>query len=209
MKLEGCFGDIDYTKRFLQDFTDDIIHDPLTPDVIKNHFHKRLLIYNEKESSLYNDGLWIAWLELLIILRIIGQNPHSEQDLDEVFSRYRIIYSSSKDDWSCLIQDILRSDYKGLKENACIIVSNEKKPVKWMIGKGILQDISRRISKREMNIDEGDYRPVENIKHIHLSAFQQNCIVDKEEEYTRFDNTNENELFKKLKHEYENIIANN
>ena len=209
MKLEGCFGNIGFTKRFLQDFTDDIIHDPLTPDVIKNHFHKRLLIYNEKESCLYNDGLWIAWLELLIVLRIIGKTPQSEQELDEIFNQYRIIYSSSKDDWSCFIQEILRSDYKGLKENACVIVSNERKPVKWTIGKGIIQDIARQISKREMNIDDGVSPSLGNIKYIHLNAFQQNCIVDKEEEYTHFDNTNEDELFNKLKQEYENIINNN
>jgi len=209
MKLEGCFGDVGYTKLFLQDITDDIIHDPLTPDVIKNHFHKRLLLYNEKESCLYNEGLWVAWLELLIILKIIGQDPHSEQDLDAVFNQYRIFYSSSKEDWSCLIQDILRSDYRGLKENACIIVSNETKPYKRMIGKGIIQDIARRIPKREMNIDDGGSPALDRFKYIHLNAFQQNCIVDKEEEYTHFDNTNENELFNKLKQEYENIINNN
>ena len=208
MKLEGCFGSINFTKIYLQGFTDDIINDPLTPDVIRNHFHKRLLIYNEKESSLYNEGLWIAWLELLIILKVIGKNPMSEQDLDEVFNQYRIIYSSSKEDWSSFILDVLRSDYKGLKDNACIIVSNEKKPVKCMIGKGLLHDISRQITTREMNIDEGEYLPVENLKHIHLYAFQQNCIVDKEEEYTRFDRTNEKELYKKLKQEYENFINN-
>jgi hypothetical protein len=208
MKLEGCFYDVGYTKQCLQDLTDEITQNPLTPKIIKNHLKARLLIHNENESSLFDKGLWAAWLELLIILRIIGVNPQSEQELDDIFNRYRIIYSSSKQDWCFLIQEILRSDYKGLQENACIIVCNEKKPGKWMIGKGILQDISRKISKKEMTIDEGAYRPLDTYKHLHLSAFQQNCIVEKDDEFTRFNQTNEDELFEKLKHEYENLINN-
>ena len=209
MRLEGCFYDMRYTQRFLQDLTDEITRNPLTPQVIKNRLKERLLIHNENEASLYNKGLWVAWLELLIVLRVIGVNPQSEQELEEIFNRYRIFYSSSKQDWSFFIQEILRSDYKGLKENACILVYNERKPSKWMIGKGILQDISRKISKKEMTIDEGAYRPLDTYKHIHLSAFQQNCIVEKEEEFINFDNSNEEELFEKLKQEYGNLINNN
>ncbi len=210
MKLEGCFFDIHYTQQCLQDLTDEITQNPLTPQVIKNRLKERLLIHKENEASLYNKGLWAAWLELLIVLRVIGLKPKSEQELDEIFNQYRIIYSSSKQDWSFFIQDILRSDYKGLKEKACIIVCNERKPAKWTIGKGILQDIARKISKKEMTIDEGTaYRPLDAYKHIHLSAFQQNCIVAKEEEFKDFDNSNEDELFEKLKKEYENIINNN
>jgi len=208
MKLEGCFYDISYTKQCLQYIAEEITLNPLTPQVIKNRLKDRLLIHNEQESSLYHKGLWIAWLELLIILRVIGLRPQSEQELDDMFNQYRIIYSSSPQDWSFFIQDILRSDYKGLKENACVIVCNERKPSKWMIGKGILQDISKKISKKEMNIDEVAPRTLDSYKHIHLYAFQQNCIVAKEEEFMRFNNTNEDELYEKLKQEYEYIIYN-
>jgi hypothetical protein len=209
MKLEGCFCDIKYTKRFLQDITDDISNNPLTPQMIKNHLKERLLMKEENESSLNNKGLWIAWLEMLIILKVVGLNPTSEQELNNVFNQYRIIYSSSKDDWSNLIQDILRSDYKGLNENACIIVANETKPSKWVIGKGLIQNIAQQIPKNEMNIDVGVSPSLHNFKHVHLYAFQRDCIVDKEEEYIRFNNSNEEELLLKLKQEYENIFNNN
>lgn len=208
MKLEGCFCNLIYTKQLLQDFTDDIIKDPLTPTIIKNHFKKRLLVRNEKETSLNNKGLWIAWLELLIILKIIGKYPQTEQDLDDIFNQYRIIYSSSKEDWCTLIEDILCSDYKGLKENACIIIANEAKPSKSMIKKGIIQNIAWEISPNQMNIDDGENRSMEQFKHIHLYAFQEQCIIEKEEEYTVFNNRNRNELLQKLKQEYENVINN-
>jgi hypothetical protein len=209
MKLEGCFHNIEYTRQYLQSLTDEIIGNPLTPQVIKNRLKKRLLIHNEKESSLCNKGLWIAWLELLIILKVIGLNPQTEQELDDIFNQYRIVYSSSKEDWSKLMKDIICSDYKGLKENACFIVANEAEPKIPVLGKGIIPDISRNVTKKQMNIDEGINHPLESFKHIHIYAFQRNCIVEKGNEYINFDGSKERELGQKLKQEYESIINKN
>lgn len=208
MKLEGCFHNIEYTKQFLRDITDEIVENPITPHIIKSHLKERLLIHGEKCSSLYNKGLWAAWLEFLIVLKIIGLNPNTEKELDDIFNRYRIIYSSSKEDWSKLMIDIVRSDYKGLKENACLIFANEAEPKRPVLGKGIIPDVSKSVQKKQMNIDDGVNHPFESFKHIHIYAFQQNCVVEKADEYAHFNNLNENELFQKLKQEYETIINN-
>lgn len=208
MKLEGCFHDIEYTKQFLRSITDEIVKNPLTPQIIKSHLKERLLIYGEKCSSFYNKGLWAAWLEFLIVLKIVGLNPKTEEELDEIFNRYRVIYSSSKEDWSKLMIDIVRSDYKGLKENACLIFANEAEPKIPVLGKGIIPDVSKSVQKKQMNIDDGVNHPFASFKHIHIYAFQRNCIVEKADEYTHFNNINEDELFQKLKQEYESIINN-
>ncbi len=208
MKLEGGFHNIDYTKHFLRDITDEIVKSPLTPSRIRNRLKERLLIYGERNSSFYNKGLWSAWLEFLIVLKIMGLNPSTEEELDEIFNQYRIIYSSSNEDWSKLIKDIVRSDYKGLNENACLIFANEVEPKIPVIGKGIIPDVSKSVPKKQMNIDNGVNHPFESFKHIHVYAFQQSCIVGKANEYTHFNNMNENELFQKLKQEYEYIINN-
>ena len=208
MKLEGCFHSIEYTKQFLRDITDEIVKNPLTPDIIRNHLKERLLIYGEKCSSFYNKGLWAAWLEFLIVLKIIGLNPKTKEELDDIFNQYRVIYSSSKEDWSKLMKDIVRSDYKGLRENACLIFANEAEPKIPVLGKGIIPDVSKSVQKRQMNIDDGINHPFESFKHIHVYAFQQSCIVEKANEYAHFNNINEKELFQKLKQEYENIINN-
>lgn len=208
MKLEGCFYDIEYTKQFLRNITDDIVENPLTPHIIKSRLKERLLIYGENCSSFYNKGLWTAWLEFLIVLKIVGLNPKTEEELDEIFNRYRVIYSSSKEDWSKLMIDIVRSDYKGLKENACLIFANEADPKIPVLGKGIILDVSKSVQKKQMNIDDGVNHPFESFKHVHIYAFQQNCIVEKADEYSHFNNINENELFQKLKQEYERIINN-
>lgn len=208
MKLEGCFQNIEYTKQYLRDVTDDIVENPLTPHIIKSRLKERLLIYGEKGSSFYNKGLWAAWLEFLIVLKIVGVNPKTEEELDEIFNQYRVIYSSSKEDWSKLMIDIVRSDYKGLKENACLIFANEAEPKIPVLGKGIIPDVSKSVQKKQMNIDDGVNHPFESFRHIHIYAFQQNCIVEKADEYVHFNNINENELLQKLKQEYESVINN-
>lgn len=208
MKLEGCFQNIEYTKQFLRDITDEIAKNPLTPHIIKKRLRERLLVYGEKHSSYYNQGLWAAWLEFLIVLKIVGLNPNTEEELDNIFNRYRVIYSSSKEDWSKLMTDIIRSDYKGLKKGGCLIFANETEPKISVLGKGIIPDVSKSIQKKQMNIDDGINHPFESFKHMHIYAFQQKCIVDKAEDYTQFNNINENELLQKLKQEYENIINN-
>lgn len=208
MKLEGCFHDIEYTKQFLRDITDEIIKSPLTPNIIKNHLKERLLANGEKESSFYNKGLWIAWLEFLIVLKVVGFKPETERELDKIFNQYRVIYSSSKEDWSTIMMDIVCSDYKGLKENACLIVANDRKPEKSIIGKGMIPNLARNVQKKKMKIDEGINHPFESFKHIHVHAFQKICIIEKDSEYAHFDSTNEDELLQKLRQEYESILNN-
>jgi len=211
MKLDGCFlrENVEYTRQFLQDITDEIVKNPLTPSVIRTKLNTRMLIYNEEEVSLFRKGLWIAWLEFLIVLKIVGQNPQTEQELEDMFNKYRVMYSSSKEDWGNLFKDrIAYSDYNGLKENACIIFANETPPRKTVIKKGMVPNIARYISRKQMKIDEGINNPFESFTHIHIQAFQ-DCIIEKEQDYNRFDNANENELLQHLKQEYDSIINNN
>ena len=184
------------------------MENPLTPNIIRNHFKERLLIYGEDFSSFYHKGLWVAWLEFLIVMKIIGRDPKTEVDLDELFNRYRVIYTSSKDDWSTMIMDIARTDHKGLKENACLVVASDVKPQIPVINRGIIPDLALSVQKNEMQIDIGIKNPFTSYKYVHVHAFQRNCIVEKSHEYSRFNNTNEEELYEKLKQEYENILNN-
>ena len=209
MKLDGCFmhENVFYARQFLLSITDEILKNPLTPDVIRSKLKKRMLSYNEEEDSLLRKGLWVAWLEFLIVLKVIGENPKSEQDLEEVFNKYRVIYSSSKEDWGNLFKEkIVYSDYKGLKDNACVIFANDTHPQKTIIKRGLISNIARLIPRKEMKIDAGVNNPFESFTYIHIHAFQKDCIIDKEWDYSRFDNTNEVELLQKLKQEYESII---
>jgi len=210
MELDGSLDNIEYTQCFLRNITNTIAENPLTPKIIRNHFKERLLVKGEDNSSFYQQGMWAAWLEFLIVMKIIGQDPKTEEDLDELFNRYRVIYSSSKEDWSKIMMDIVCSDFVGLKENACLIVAHEKKPAKTIIKKGtIIPNLARSVQRSQMNIDEGISHPFKEFTFIHIHAFQRDCILENEEEYSQFDSTyKDSEIYEKLKHDYENILNN-
>jgi len=210
MKLDGCFSDIEYTKCFLRNITNKIVENPLTPKIIRNHLKERLLVYGEDNSSFYQKGMWAAWLEFLIVMKIMGLDPKTEEDLDELFNRYRVIYSSSKEDWSQIMMDIVCSDFVGLKENACLVVAHEKKPDKTIIKRGtIIPNLARSVQRSQMNIDEGISHPFKDFTFIHIHAFQRDCILENEDEYSQFNSTyKDSEIYEKLKHDYENILNN-
>jgi hypothetical protein len=107
-----------------------------------------------------------------------------------------------------MIMDVARTDHKGLKENACIVIANDVKPQIPIINRGIIPDLALTVQKNEMQIDVGIKNPFASYKYVHVHAFQRNCIVEKSHEYSRFNNTNEDELLVKLKQEYENILNN-
>lgn len=207
MQLEGCWEDISYVKSRLHEIASDIAGHPLTPLAIKNKLKTRMLVAEEKENSLYGKGLWKAWLELLIVLNIIQKEPQTEGELEDIFKQYRLIYSSTRGQWTEYLKQIACSDYRGLKENACIIVANEGIPEKTLLKKGIIPNIGQ-LTPRQLNIDEGTSNPFKSFKFIHIHAFQRECIVNQEEKFTIFNCEADAELLQELKRSYEDILNN-
>lgn len=82
MKLDGCFveNNVAYTRNYLKNLTNSIIASDLTPLFIKNYFNEKLLIHNHNPDTILEKGLWIGWLEFLIIMNITkGFSPSSAQ----------------------------------------------------------------------------------------------------------------------------------
>ena len=212
MNLEECIfeDNVEYTKRYLKNITDEIIKNQLTPNIIRNKLNKRMLCHDEKEDCFSRKGLWIAWLEFFIVLKVLGKDPQTEQELEDVFNKYRIIYSSSEKGWgNFFVKAIYYSDYKGLKAKDYVIFANDDDmPATTILRKGVVTNISKDISTDYMKIDEGIKNPIDSFNFIHIKAFQKNCILEKEQEYSRFNFTNNDKLLKKLKKEYEKIIKN-
>lgn len=208
MQLEGYYLDISYVKNRLQEIASDIAGHFLTPLAIKNKLRMRMLVAEEKENSLYGKGLWKAWLELLIVLNIIQKEPKTEEELEDIFKQYRLLYSSTCGQWTEYLKQIACSDYRGVKENACIIVANEGIPVRTILKKGIIPNIGQPLTPRQLNIDEGISNPFKSFKFIHIHAFQRDCIVNQEEKFTIFNYEADAELLQELKKSYEDILNN-
>lgn len=211
MKIEGCFvpDNVDYTRDFLRGITDKIVGNQLTPIFVKDFFKGKLLAgKNPNLDLLMSKNLWTAWLEYLIILNLLKDNEVREDNLEGFFNCYRVLFSDTEKDWSKDFNNIMQSDFYGLSENGCIIVSSVEKPEKEIIPAGAIFDIIRTntVQKSQMQIDEGIEHPFKNYKLIHLYAFQKKCIIEKEFDYKDFSSLTETQLISKLKQEYEELL---
>ncbi|PRY11896.1 hypothetical protein CLV24_10921 [Pontibacter ummariensis] len=211
LKLEGCYGAVqmDFTRNYLQDITDEIIANKLTPTVIREFFTSKLLVYEEDDTVLGSRGLWIAWLEFLVILRIIKEEQISGKNIESLFNEFRLIYSDTDGDWTNELPKIFRSNFYGMSQDAKVIVATQAPPVKWVIANKVIPNIisAHPLTKKHMQIDVGLTHPLQNFKLMHLYAFQRIGIIDKEDEYYNFSALNEPELFEKLKTEFNAIFA--
>jgi hypothetical protein len=73
-------NNVAYTRNYLKNLTNSIIASDLTPLFIKNYFNEKLLIHNHNPDTILEKGLWIGWLEFLIIMNITkGFSPSSAQ----------------------------------------------------------------------------------------------------------------------------------
>lgn len=211
MKIENCLvpGNVAFTREFLRGMTDKIVHNNLTPLFVKDFFKEKLLVGKKpSQSDLLSKELWVAWLEYLIILNLIRDNNISEGTLEENFNSFRILFSNTTKDWSAQFREITQSDFRGLAQNGCIIVSTKSKPDKYIIPAHAIDDIIRanNVQADEMQIDEGVDHPFKSYKLVHLYAFQKKCIIEKEEDYRDFTGMSEQMLIAKLKAEYEELL---
>ena len=211
LKLEGCYGAVQmaFTRTYLQDVTDEIIANKLTPTVIREFFNSKLLVYDESNTVLGSRGLWIAWLEFLVILRIIKEERISDKNIENLFNEFRLIYSDTHGDWTNELPKIFRSNFYGMAQDAKVIVATQAPPVKWVIANRMIPNIvsATPVTKRQMQIDIGLTHPLQNFKLMHLYAFQRIGIIEKEDEYYDFSALNEPELLEKLKIEFNAIFA--
>lgn len=211
LKLEGCYGQAQmaFTRAYPQDITDEIIANRLTPTVIRDFFESKLLVYQQDATVLGSRGLWIAWLEFLVILRIIKDQHISDKNIESLFNEFRLIYSDTDGDWTDELPKIFRSNFYGMTQDSTVIVATQSPPVKSIIAKNVIPSIisANPLTTKQMQIDVGLTHPLQNFKLMHLYAFQRLGIIDKEDEYYNFSALNEADLLEKLKTEFNAIFA--
>ena len=212
MKLEGCYvqQSMAYTRQYLQGITDEIIQNQLDPTVIRNFFKTKLLVFAQSERVLGSRGLWIAWLEFLIILKFIRDERVNDQNIERIFDQVRLIYSDTDGHWTGELGNIFRSNFYGMPPSGKVIVATHgTPPEKCIISDNIIPNIieTSPVTRKEMQIDIGIAHPLKSFKLMHIHAFQRLGIIDNEQHYYGFSALNEDQLIEKLKKEFNAIIA--
>ena len=204
MNLVGSYPDLPFTRGYLQNLTQRIVESGLTPKTIKAAFRRRLLVFGQKDVALNNRGLWIAWLELLIILQVMQVLGADGVELESLFNQNRLIFSETKEDWVDEISAIIRSDFKGLNEDGKIIVATDGGArIPKISSRNLVMDI-RQVQPEEFQIDRAVH-PLVKSDLIHLSAFQLR-VVKAAEHYSAFDNMSIEDLLRQLREDYESEL---
>ena len=204
--LNAGFGNqnIEHVKNFLKNKTNEVINSPLTPFGIKNLFENRLLLYKQGNETLQSKYIWLIWLEFLTILNLLREGNLSEESVKDGFNNIRLICSDTDEDWSSELDNIIYSDFKGLKRNGIVIVGCKKPPINdfYILDRKIpmINQAVRSHNRELLQIDSGMNFPLSEYKFIHVEYFKNHAIVSKRAEYAEI--LDDVTLLDKLKAEY-------
>lgn len=162
----------------------------MNPFTLFEKFKKKLLIRDCPEQNLYNEKLWIAYLEFLIISSLIDDIDVADFSyIDENSTRRRFLFSTDQDNWIWKLMDIFRSDFRGLKLGGKIVVSTGESAPKHEARKSSLKkvvvDIGRG-QKNEMMVDSGITNPAIDFTVYNLTGLHKLCVVDDDENFANY-----------------------
>ncbi|WP_138763225.1 ABC-three component system protein [Pseudomonas lactis] len=162
----------------------------MNPFTLFEKFKKKLLIRDCPEQNLYNEKLWIAYLEFLIISSLIDDIDVADFSyIDENSARRRFLFSTDQDNWIWKLMDIFRSDFRGLKLGGKIVVSTGESAPKHEARKSSLKkvvvDIGRG-QKSEMMVDSGITNPAIDFTVYNLTGLHKLCVVDDDESFANY-----------------------
>lgn len=201
---------VDCLTRILKQKTTDVIESNITPLTIKNHLSERLMVLNGQDKSIILDkGIWVVWLELLTILKILKNGEISIENLSSVLSEYRLFYSDVNDDfWMNHLHELPKVNYSTLKKGGKVIVASNR-PASNRVHKlsnippSIYKPAKKEFDINQIDIDNPDEFPFDKYKYINISAFKEGIIQERYEEFIHLEVPNK---WRKLKELYKNLI---
>ncbi len=162
----------------------------INPFTLYQKFNKRLLIKGCPEQNLYNEELWIAYFEFLIISCLIDNIDVVDFSyIDDNSSRRRFLFSTDQDNWIWKLMDIFRSDFRGLKRGGKIIVSTGDSAPKHEARKSSLTKVVIDIGRGQNNeimVDSGITNPAIDFKVYHLTGLHRVCVVEDDERFSGY-----------------------
>lgn len=162
----------------------------INPLTLYEKLNKKLLVKDCPEQNLYNEELWIAYFEFLIISCLIDDVDTVDFSyIDDNSTRRRFLFSTDQENWIWKLLDIFRSDFRGLKRGGKIIVSSGDSAPKHEARSSSLErvvfDIGRR-QKSEIMVDSGITNPAIDFKVYNLTGLHRFCVVDADDRFSNY-----------------------
>lgn len=155
------------------------------PHQLLEKYKENLLISGHSSANLFNKHLWISFLEFIVInLMREPTEDISIESINDYLSKNKFLFGIS-DKWQDLIQDIYKSNLKGLTKGGNIIISTDidKMPTLVSIPKTSVANIAKvQPDDEKLQIDSG-IDIFKDFGLFHIYKYQRD-LIDKQFEYS-------------------------
>ena len=155
------------------------------PHQLLEKYKENLLISGHSSANLFNKHLWISFLEFIEInLMREPTEDISIESINDYLSKNKFLFGIS-DKWQGLIQDIYKSNLKGLTKGGNIIISTDidKMPTLVSIPKTSVANIAKvQPDDEKLQIDSG-IDIFKDFGLFHIYKYQRD-LIDKQFEYS-------------------------
>jgi len=207
MELKECFdkGFQATIRAIVDEKLAEIKHSPL--EIMKSSIKNKMLVANENEIAYQSRVLWSSWLEYLLVLTVAGKDLVEMSSLETLYDSCRIIHSETKEPWVSIIENILKTNFEDQPKGSIVLVSTEHRPsANFCIENAMLDSIA---DVRSFGININQSKQLSNVsKFVHISAFENECIVKNERDLSKLKGTKAYELVEAIKTKFNELLSN-
>lgn len=209
----SCFQ---FLKDSLQEYASTFSLNGPSPIEVTERLGTRLLVRNSPVENLFDQNLWIAFIEFMLIGSLIDNIKELNFEyIDQVSKKRKFLYTANKGNWVHGLEDIFSSDFRGLEKGGIIIISSNDSRAKLSLSQRALDKIVNhigRVNPKSLMVDTSIRNPAKEFKIFHLLGLHDNCVLNNDEEFEKYYAGNEGfdveEMIEKFKEFYSANISN-
>ncbi|MGE6433932.1 ABC-three component system protein [Shewanella baltica] len=179
-------------KLELEKAADYLIADNLLPPYeVMKQYHADLLVDTKNLGELKTYGLWVAYLEFLVISVLIdGSKSADDAYLKGLERKRRLVYTSDDTNWIRRLEDLLKTARRILDKDGTLIIASPESNAKvfpkiFQLDK-VISDISVVPNLGPFPvIDSAENEIFKSFKLTHLEGLRNKCVIDIEYEYPK------------------------
>lgn len=160
------------------------------PHTILEKHHRNLLVNGESDQILFDQDLWIAYIEFLIICAIIDNTRVIDNNyLIDIEKTRRFVYLSKTDNWLKHYRSILETGKKLIGNMGTIIVASRGTsndaipPNSFWEANNFAENICQPVGDQLGRIDSGFAGDSSALRIAHLGGLHSKCVVENETIY--------------------------
>lgn len=209
----SCF---EFLKYSLQEYASAFSVNGPSPIEITEKLGARLLVKNSPSENLFDQSLWIAFIEFMLISSLIDNSKELNFEyIEQVSKKRKFLYTANKGNWIHKLEDIFSSDFRGLEKGGVIIISSNDARAKPRLSERAFDKIVNhigRVSPKSLMVDTSIRNPAKEFKIFHLIGLHDKCVLNNDEEFEKYYAGNEGfdveEMIDKFKELYIENISN-